>query len=94
MIAPFLITDLDTPSDLKLQDKIIQQESLLLPPCRLSFGVQKEQYKKSNTQCCSFKQVTIIMVGINTMQGYLEKLIPPRILAIVSSSQRHRATGI
>ena len=27
----FLLTDLDTPSDLKLQDKIIQQEALLLP---------------------------------------------------------------
>lgn len=94
MIAPFLITDLDTPSDLKLQDKIIQQEALPLDPGVYLFGFQKEQYKKSNTKCCSFKQVTIIMAGINTMQGYLEKLIPPSILAIVSSSQSNRTTGI
>ena len=43
--------------------------------------------------CCSFR-INIIMAGINTMQGYLEKLLPSTILAIVSSSQRGGATGI
>ena len=31
---------------------------------------------------------------LHTMQGYLEKLLPPLVFAIVSSSQRDGATGI
>ncbi len=31
--------------------------------------------------------VKVSMAGINTIQGCLEKLLPPLILAIVSSSQ-------
>jgi hypothetical protein len=31
--------------------------------------------------------VNVFMTGIITIQGYLEKLLPPLILAIVSSSQ-------
>ena len=77
-----------------LQNKIYTERALPLDPGVYRFGFQKEQYKKSNTKCCSFKQVTIIMAGINTMQGHLEKLIPPRILAKVSSSQRYGTTGI
>ena len=95
MIAPFFIAGFDTPSDLKLQVKIIQQGALTLYPGVYRFwgsegAIEKEQH-----------QVLLLQASNNDydwhlskQQGSLEKLFPPIILAIVSSSQRYGATGI